>query len=104
VVTIRTTFALVAAVFCLSGLLAASASAQRAPEGPGQPVATGILFEGEEAPGGQESHGVIHCQAYVEAVFLSGLTYPPGTYPGVIVTNRNGTHSAGPPNKPCPAA
>jgi hypothetical protein len=68
------------AVTALLGAVAASpASAQRFPEGPGQPVLTGEL----------ESHGVLHCQAFIE-MFI-GEELPPGTFPGNIVVLPNGT-------------
>jgi hypothetical protein len=71
--------ACLAATAVLGAMAASPASAQRFPEGPGQPVLTGEL----------ESHGVIHCQAFIE-LFI-GEELPPGLFPGVIVVLPDGT-------------
>lgn len=58
---------------------AVPASAQRLPEGPGQPALTGAISEG---------HGVIHCQALTE--LFTGEELAPGTIPAGVVTLPDG--------------
>jgi hypothetical protein len=84
------------AVTALLGVAASPASADRLPDGSGQPVAN-------LPANGNISHGVIHCQAWLE--LLSGQEFPKGTYPGVVVALPDGTvRDASPDGRDCPAA
>jgi hypothetical protein len=71
--------ACLAATASLALAAAGPASAERYPEGPGQPGLSGAIFEG---------HGVIHCQALTE--LFSGEELAPGTIPAGVVTLPSG--------------
>jgi hypothetical protein len=79
-------------VMALMAIGASSASADRLPEGPGQPAISGHF-------GSNGEQGVAHCEALLE--LFSGQEIAPGTYPGGIVLLPSGElQFVGP--TPCP--